>query len=115
MSKKDEKINDLQAEFNRIQESSKEIDINKYLAKKDDLPDLGEIQIYDYDSDVDESNKQADEVLEALVDLYLGDNPAIARHDYIIKKNEGGCSGIRRYYLSTKDDKEEFPYTTKTG
>ena len=86
MSKKDEKINDLQAEFNRIQESSKEIDINKYLAKKDDLPDLGEIQIYDYDSDVDESNKQADEVLEALVDLYLGDNPAIARHDYIIKK-----------------------------
>ena len=86
MSKKDEKINDLQVEFNRIQESSKEIDINKYLAKKDDLPDLGEIQIYDYDSDGDESNKQADEVLEALVDLYLGDNPAIARHDYIIKK-----------------------------
>ena len=62
------------------------MDINKYKAKKDDLPDLGEIQIYDYDSDVDESNKQADEVLEALVDLYLGDNPAIARHDYIIKK-----------------------------
>lgn len=86
MSKKEDKINDLQNEFNRIQEDNKELDVSKYLAKREDLPDLGEIQIYDYDSDLEDSKKQANEVLESLVDLYLGDNPQIAHHQYIINK-----------------------------
>jgi hypothetical protein len=73
MSKKEEKINDLQSEFNRIQEENKDLDVSKYLAKREDLPDLGEIQIYDYDVDIEESKKQGSEVLESLVDLYLGD------------------------------------------
>ena len=86
MSKKEEKINDLQSEFNRIQEENKDLDVSKYLAKKEDLPDLGEIQIYDYDSDLEESQKQANEVMESLVNLYLGDNPNIAHHDYVVRK-----------------------------
>jgi len=86
MNKKEEKINDLQNEFNRIQEDNKDLDVSKYLAKREDLPDLGEIQIYDYDSDIDESQKQANQVLESLVDLYLGDNPSIAHHQYVINK-----------------------------
>jgi len=86
MSKKEEKLNDLQSEFNRIQEENKDLDVSKYLAKKEDLPDLGEIQIYDYDSDLDDSQKLASEVMESLVDLYLGDNPSIAHHDYVVKK-----------------------------
>lgn len=89
MSKKDDKIADLNEEFSRIQEDHKDLDVSKYLARKDDhLPDLGEIEIYDYDSEVDESEKHADEVLEALVDLYLGDNPSVAEHDYIVKKRK---------------------------
>ena len=86
MSKKEEKLNDLQSEFNRIQEENKDLDVSKYLAKKEDLPDLGEIQIYDYDADLDDSQKLASEVMESLVDLYLGDNPSIAHHDYVVKK-----------------------------
>lgn len=86
MNKKDNKINDLQNEFNRIQEDNKDLDVSKYLAKKEDLPDLGDIQIYDYDADLDDSNQLATEVLESLVDLYLGENPKISKHDYIIKK-----------------------------
>ena len=86
MSKKEEKINDLQNEFNRIQEDNKDLDVSKYLAKREDLPDLGEIQIYDYDADIEDSKKQAGEVLESLVDLYLGDNPQIAHHNYVINK-----------------------------
>lgn len=85
MSKKEEKINELQDEFNRIQSDNKDLDVSKYLATKDDLPDLGEIQIYDYDSDIQESQKQADEILESLVDLYLGDSP-VSQHQYIKKK-----------------------------
>lgn len=86
MSKKEEKINDLQSEFNRIQEENKDLDVSKYLAKREDLPDLGEIQIYDYDTDIEDSKVQATEVLESLVDLYLGDNPAVAEHPYIRNK-----------------------------
>jgi hypothetical protein len=84
--KKDNKIADLQSEFNRIQEENKELNIGKYLAKREDLPDLGEIKIYDYDADLMDSEKLATEVLESLVDLYLGDNPGVSNHDYIKKK-----------------------------
>jgi len=82
---KDKKINELQNEFERIQEST-EIDVSRYLAKKDDLPDLGEIQIYDYDQDLTESTDQALKLLESLVDLYLGDSKRIAEHNYIKNK-----------------------------
>jgi hypothetical protein len=86
MNKKEEKINDLQSEFNRIQEENKDLDVSKYLAKREDLPDLGEIQIYDYDADIEDSKIQAGEVLESLVDLYLGDNPGVIKHPYIQNK-----------------------------
>lgn len=82
---KEQKANELQSEFERIQEDNK-IDVSKYLAKKDDLPDLGEIEIYDYDTDLTESTKQAMEVLESLVDLYLGDSKKIIEHPYIKNK-----------------------------
>jgi hypothetical protein len=83
--KKEEKINELQSEFERIQENN-ELDISKYLAKKDDLPDLGEIQIYDYDQDLTESTDQALRLLESLVDLYLGDSKRVSEHNYIRNK-----------------------------
>jgi hypothetical protein len=86
MSNKEEKINQLQSEFERIQEDNKSIDISKYLAKRDDLPDLGEIQIYDYDVDLIESTNQAMDLLTSLVDLYLGDSKKVSEHDYIKRK-----------------------------
>lgn len=88
MSKKEEKINDLQNEFQRIQEENKELDVSKYLAKREDLPDLGEIVMYDYDADIEEAKAQGKEVLGTLVDMYLGDNPVIVQHPYIQKKME---------------------------
>lgn len=84
MSKKEDKINDLKDEFNRIQEEHKDIDVSKYLAKREeDLPDLGEIQIFDYELPLEQAKEQATEVLESLVDLYLGDNPQVTSHKYI--------------------------------
>lgn len=85
MNKKEQKINELQDEFDRIQNQNKDLDVSKYLATKDDLPDLGEIQIYDYDSDIQEAQAQAGEILESLVDLYLGDSP-VSQHQYIRNK-----------------------------
>ena len=86
MSQKEEKINELQSEFERIQEENKDLDISKYLAKKDDLPDLGEIEIYDYDSDLEKATEESMDLLKSLVDLYLGDAKDVIEHNYIKNK-----------------------------
>jgi hypothetical protein len=83
---KEKKANQLQTEFERIQEDSKTFDVSKYLAKSDDLPDLGEIQIYDYDTDLTDASEKAMELLESLVDLYLGDSKKVIEHPYIKNK-----------------------------
>lgn len=86
MNKKEQKINNLQEEFSRIQDENKDLDVSKYLAKSEDLPDLGEIQIYDYDKDLDESIDSAEQVLDALFDLYFGDIQGIQDNKYLVKK-----------------------------
>lgn len=86
MAKKEEKLNDLKDEFSRIQEENKDIDVTKYLAKKEDLPDFGSIEIYDYDKDLVTSEESANEVLEALFELYFGDIEGIKEHKYLVKK-----------------------------
>jgi len=86
MNKKEQKLNSLQEEFSRIQDENKDLDISKYLAKREDLPDLGEIQIYDYDKDLVESVESAEEVLDALFELYFGDITGIEENKYLVKK-----------------------------
>lgn len=84
--KKTEKIQNLQAEFNKIQEDNKEFNANVLIAKLDDLPNLGDIQIYDYERDIDEVKERAIDVMDSLVDLYLGDLPSVIEHPYIRNK-----------------------------
>lgn len=86
MSKSEEQRNRIKDEFDEIQSESGEFDISKHLAKSDDLPDLGEIEIYDYDSDMTVSHQQSMEVLESLVELYLSDVPQLKEHPYIKNK-----------------------------
>src|SRR5574343_1292891 len=86
MSKKQNLKSKLEDEFEQIQGASDNLDISNYLAKKEDLPDLGEIQIYDYDADLTVATNQALGVLESLVDLYLGDAPGVKNHSYIKNK-----------------------------
>lgn len=86
MSKKENEKNRIQDEFDQIQSESSDFDISKHLATLDDLPDLGEIEIYDYDSDLTVASQQSFEVLESLVDLYLGDVPQLKKHSYIKNK-----------------------------
>ena len=87
MSKKEKETNRIKDEFDQIQSSlGEDFDISKHLAKPEDLPDLGEIEIYDYDADLTVSGNQSMEVLESLVDLYLGDVPKLKEHPYIMNK-----------------------------
>jgi hypothetical protein len=88
MSKSEKERNRLQDEFDQIQSENNDFnfDISNHLAKPEDLPDLGEIEIYDYDSDLSVSSQQSMEVLESLVDLYLSDVPQLKEHPYIKNK-----------------------------
>ena len=86
MSKQDNERNRIQDEFEQIQSENSEYDFSMHLAKSEDLPDLGEIEIYDYDSDLTVASQQAMDVLEPLVDLYLGDVPKLKEHPYIKSK-----------------------------
>lgn len=92
-SKNENEKNRIQDEFEQIQSEANnnklfesDLDISKHLAKMEDLPDLGEIQIYDYDADLTVSSQQAMCVLESLVDLYLSDVPKLKQHPYIKNK-----------------------------
>ncbi len=86
MSKQENERNRLQDEFDQIQSENGEFDLSKHLAKPEDLPDLGEIEIYDYDADLTVSSQQSMDVLESLVDLYLSDVPQLKEHPYIRNK-----------------------------
>jgi len=86
MSKSENERNRLKDEFEQIQSEGGDFDISKHLAKPEDLPDLGEIEIYDYDSDLTVSSQQSMDVLESLVDLYLSDIPQLKEHPYIKNK-----------------------------
>lgn len=101
MPNKENEKNKLQDEFNQIQSSDDEFDISKHLAKPEDLPDLGEIEIYDYDSDMTVSSQQSIEVLEALIDLYLSDVPQLKDHKYIkMKMREDAMVYAESIFLS---------------
>jgi len=85
MSSKKEKLNDLYAEFERVTNENS-LDITKYMASPEDMPDLGEIEIYDYDSDLDKTKEEADDYLNHLADLFLGDDNNIRTHSYIVRR-----------------------------
>lgn len=86
MSKQEQERIRLQDEFDQIQSENSEFDISKHLARPEDLPDLGEIELYDYDADLTVSMQQSMGVLESLVDLYLSDIPKLKDHNYIKNK-----------------------------
>jgi len=86
MSKTSKERNRIQDEFYEIQSESSDYDITKHLARPEDLPDLGEIEIYDYDSDLTVAVNKSMEILESLIDLYLSDVPELKEHPYIKNK-----------------------------
>lgn len=105
---KNKKINNLQEEFNKIQEENKDFDANMYLAKLDDLPELGDIQIYDYDKDIEEVKERATNVLDSLVDLFLGDVPNVIEHPYIQNKVQEDALVYAETLFLTKMTRKTF-------
>lgn len=86
MSKKEDEKNRLTDEFDLIQEENKDFDISSHLATIEDLPELGQIELYDYDSDLTVATQQGIKVMESLVDLYLSEFGDLKLHPYIKNK-----------------------------
>ena len=80
MAKVDKEKKRLMDEFDLIQEETSDFDISKHLATIDDLPDLGQIELYDYDADLKSASQKGNEILESLVDLYLGEFPELKKN-----------------------------------
>jgi hypothetical protein len=108
MSKTENERNRLQDEFDQIQSENGEFDISKHLARPEDLPDLGEIEIYDYDSDLSVASNQSMEVLESLVDLYLSDIPQLKEHPYIKNKMKEDAMVYAETIFLTKMTRKNF-------
>ena len=85
-SKKEKEMSRLTDEFDLIQEDTSDFDISQHLATMDDLPDLGQIELYDYDADIKIASKKGNDVLESLVDLYLGEFQELKNNQYIRNK-----------------------------
>lgn len=91
MSEKQEKIQKANEELERIQAMQEQVnlDISGLLSKAGDMPELGSLQLYDYDTDLIRSEKQAGAVIDSLAELYFGDNELLASNDYIkMRKKE---------------------------
>lgn len=84
-NKKKEEIVSIKDEFKRIQEEHNDLDIMKYSLTSKDI-DTSEIDIINYDEYYDEALKEATEMLDSLVELYLGDNKEIKENKYIANK-----------------------------
>ncbi len=108
MSKTENERNRLQDEFDQIQSEGGDFDLSKHLARPEDLPDLGEIEIYDYDSDLTVASQQSMEVLESLVDLYLSDIPQLKEHPYIKNKMKEDAMVYAETIFLTKMTRKNF-------
>lgn len=108
MSKTDKERNRLQDEFDQIQSENNEFDISKHLATAEFLPDLGEIEMYDYNADITVSNQQSIDVLESLVDLYLSDVPQLKEHPYIKNKMREDASVYAEAIFLSKMTRKNF-------
>ena len=108
MSDKKKERDRLQREFEKIQEEMSDTDLSQHLANIDDLPELGDIQLYDYEKDIETSGEKSMEVLESLVDLYFGDLPAIKNHSYIKNKMREDASVYSETIFLSKMTRKNF-------
>jgi hypothetical protein len=82
--KNQQKKQDLDDELNQIENQHKSIDITKYMVNSDeDMPGFGEVELYNYDQDIEKSKEIGKRIISDLVDLYLSDAPSVKEHPYI--------------------------------
>lgn len=92
---------DLDSEFDNLKSMHQQVssNIDDYLVKNEsDLPNFGELELYDYETDVEKFKSTSKNMIKDMVDLYLGDAPDLISHPYIKSKMEEDTT----YYASTQ-------------
>lgn len=108
-SKKDKDRDRLKEEFEKIQSEASDVyDLSQHLADIEDLPELGNIELYDYESDIESSLDKSTEVIESLVDLYFGDLPSLKNHSYIKNKIKEDASVYAETIFLSKMTRKNF-------
>ncbi len=80
MSEKDKKRAKLQDEFEQLQSEEPKINPIQYMVTSEQMPEFGQIEVYDYTKDLTETRNNSLNIIGKLVDLYI---PEIKDHDYI--------------------------------
>lgn len=100
MSKNSEIKKDIDDEFENIKSLHQNLssNIDNYLVSNDDddLTNFGNVQLYDYEKDIEKAQENASDVIKKMADLYLKDAPEVRNHPYIEKKIEEDT----KYYSS---------------
>jgi hypothetical protein len=85
---KKKKIEELDQLFSDAQSSPNLQNPMELMATLEDLPDLPEVELYDYDTDINEAAEEGKEVVNSMAGLYLNNNEEVLSHPYIKKKIE---------------------------
>jgi hypothetical protein len=83
---KKKKIEELDQLFSDAQSSPNLQNPMELMATLEDLPDLPEVALYDYDTDISEAAEEGKDVVENMAGLYLNNNEEVLSHPYIKKK-----------------------------
>jgi hypothetical protein len=68
-------------------EASEETELDySLIASKEDLGDVTEVTIYDYDKDLTESEREGVSAINNMADLYIGQSEQLVNHPYIKDK-----------------------------
>lgn len=120
-TKKEREFDRLKDEFDQIQDgfdddslfAANEMDniedeISNHLATSLDLPDLGQIELYDYESDLTVSTEKSMDLIESLVKLYLGEFGDLSSHPYIKNKIKEDASVYAETLFLSKMTRKNF-------
>jgi hypothetical protein len=85
---KKRKLEELDQLFSEAESSPKLQNPMELMATLEDLPDLPEVEMYDYDTDINVAAEEGKEVVNSMAGLYLNNNEEVLNHPYIKKKIE---------------------------
>jgi hypothetical protein len=85
---KKKKLQELDQLFSDAQSSPNVQNPNELMATLEDLPDLPELELYDYDNDITDATVEGRDVVQNMAGLYLNNNEEVLSHPYIKKKIE---------------------------
>jgi hypothetical protein len=85
---KKKKLQELEQLFSDAESSPSLQNPNDLMATLGDLPDLPELELYDYDNDITDATVEGRDVVQNMAGLYLNNNEEVLSHPYIKKKIE---------------------------